>query len=100
MNLNDEQKENCISAGKYGFDAKKVAALLMLTVQEVNNALNDPSSEICKHYEHGKAVFMFDPFLTLEKKAIAGDRHAAKDLMKLRRDLIVDQMTDEFLGGR
>jgi len=98
MNLNDEQKQYCIDAGKFGFDAKKLAGLLLLTTQEVKDAQNDPESEIYRYYEHGKSVFMVEPFQSLEKKAIAGDRHAAKDLMKLRRDLIVDQMTDNYLG--
>jgi hypothetical protein len=98
MNLTDEQKEHCIKAGKYGFNAKKLSALLMLPEKEVEDALKNPSSEISKYYEYGKAVFMFEPFKKLEEQAIAGDRHAAKDLMKLRRDLIVDQMTDDYLG--
>ena len=94
----DEQKQHCIDAGKFGFDAKKLSALLMLPEKEVEDALYDPSSEISKYYEYGNAVFMFEPFKELEKKAIAGDRHAAKDLMKLRRDLEVDQMCAKFSG--
>lgn len=98
MNLADEQKQHCIDAGKYGFDAKKLSALLMLPENEVKDSLNDSSSEIFKHYKHGKAVFMVEPFKALEREASKGNFKAAKALIELKKELEVQQMTDEFLG--
>jgi hypothetical protein len=98
MNLNDEQKQYCIDAGKFGFDAKKLSGLLLLSAQEVKDALNEPSDEICKYYSKGKAEFMIEPFKALEREANKGNVKAAKALMELRKELTVQQMTDDFLG--
>jgi len=98
MSLTEEQKQMCIDAGKYGFDAKKLSALIILSDQEVKDALYDPSSEIYKFYSQGKALFMVEPFKALEREANKGNAKAAKALMELKKELIVQQMTDEFLG--
>lgn len=98
MNLTDEQKQYCIDAGKYGFDAKKLSGLILLSDTEVKDALNNPSSEICKYYTKGKAEFMIEPFKALERDASKGNIKAAKALMELKNKLEVDQMADDFLG--
>jgi hypothetical protein len=98
MNLTDEQKKMCFLAGEYGFDAGKLSVLLDIPESEVFEALNDHSSEIYICYQKGKTNFMVEPFQALKKKAIEGDRHAAKDLYKMKKDLEVQQMIDKFLG--
>lgn len=98
MNLTDEQKQHCIDAGKYGFNAGKLSVLLGLPESEVFEALNDPMSEIYKDYSFGKASFMVDSFKALEVEANKGNVKAATALYKMKKDLEVQQMIDKFLG--
>lgn len=98
MNLSDEQKQYCIDAGKYGFNAEKLSVLLNLPESEVFEALYDPSNEICKYYSKGKASFMVEPFKALENEANKGNVKAATALLKLKKELEVQQMIDKFLG--
>lgn len=98
MNLTDEKKQDCINGGKFGLNAKKLAALLLLPVDEVRKALDDPENEICKYYSKGKVEFMIEPLKALELEASKGNVKAARALFELKNKLEVDQMIDEHLG--
>jgi GDP-D-mannose dehydratase len=98
MNLTDEQKQMCIDAGKFGFNTKQLSGLLLMTVQEVKDNLENPLSEIYKHYSKGKALFMLEPFRELERQANMGNVKAAKALIELKNKQEVDQMVNDFLG--
>jgi len=98
MNLNDEEKQNCISAGESGFNAKQLAALLMFDEKEVKNALNDPQSEIYRYYNKGKVEAMIEPMKALKREACKGNVKAAKAMVELKNKNEVDQMINEFLG--
>lgn len=98
MNNLTEQQQLCFDAGKYGFDAKKLSVLLDLQESEVFEALIDHSSEIYNYYQKGKVSFMVEPFKALEKEANSGNVKAAIALLKLKKDLQVQDMVDKFLG--
>ena len=98
MKLTEEQKQHCIDAGKFGIDSKRLATLLILPVQEVKDALKDPESDICKYYSKGKVEFMIEPLKALEREASKGNVKAARALVELKKELEIQQMTDDFLG--
>jgi hypothetical protein len=98
MNLTDEQKQICIDAGKFGFDAKQLSGLLQLTVQEVKSNLEDPLSEVYKLYFYGQSIFMLEPFRELERQANKGNVKAAKALMELKNKHVFQQKLDKFRG--
>ncbi len=98
MNLTDKQKEIIIDAGKFGFDAKKIALLIDLEEKEVIEALQDSNTDIFNCYQKGNAAFLLDACRQLEIKANAGDRQAVKELIKLTNEIKSRQLKNELFG--
>ena len=99
LTLSEDQKQICIDASKYRYNAAKIAVLLKLPVKVVNDALNDPESEIYALHAYGEASFLLETCRALEKKANEGDRQAAKELLRITDKIIERQMIDKFLNG-
>ena len=84
MNLTDKQKEIITDAGKFGFDAKRLALLIDIKESEVNEALIDSNTDLFYCYQKGKAEFLLEACRNLETKANTGDRQAVKELLKVQ----------------
>lgn len=74
-NIDEAMKEKIINCGAFGYDEKRMAAILELTVKEVKE-LMDSESEFEQLYERGKMRGDYVLDLKLFEMAQAGDLKA------------------------
>lgn len=96
--LTQEQIKTIIDAGKFGLNASQIASNLDLLETEVLEALNNPSNEAYRYYKKGKDMFMLDALRGLEEKANTGDWRAAREIMRITKELRDRKAIDDYFN--
>lgn len=96
--LTEEEKQNILDAGKFGFGKSKLAAILDMPKYEIRKALDDPESEISQTFTRGREISLLEICQALEKEAKKGDRKAAETLLEIKKHIIERHAIDEYFG--
>lgn len=87
MEIKEEQEEQIVNFGAFDYDAKKIASILGLKKEAVEQELDDKDSQLSKLFQKGKDMADYVIDLKLFEMAKTGDMKALDKLDSRRRDI-------------